>query len=506
MKDTLLKIALLGVDRAAMQPIDGEIGVLIAQLSDGGDPARDFSRATGVFAACERAAARLSASHATPPPAAAPDARAMAADHPWVPVLTWAFAQASLASSHEAQLRYEACSRMAAIDARLPALLLPAALDAGRRDVALRPALLPVLGTRGRWLAAFNPDWSYAEATAAGDISATVWQDGGAVDRQTYFATLRRTDAAAARALLQADLGQMAAKERAEFVALLTPELSDDDRPLLEPLLRDRSREVRQLAASMLARLPDSAHARQLIAWLAPLLTQKRGLLARGWSIEAPEQADSAWTSAAIEATRPQHDVLGERAWWLYQLVRQVPLAWWSTHTGMNAAALVAWAAKTDWKDALYRGWRERVSAAEPDWVEALLAVREQEMRQHAAELLSLLPATRREAFWPTDLAELSRLGIVGDVIGAYNRGETFSLAYSRPLIAGLLRCFEDDRLRHDHVLRNQLLDLAVLLHPQSLTAMRSIERRADETPAMAECAETFQRIVQARIVLHATP
>lgn len=506
MKDTLLKIALLGVDRTAMQPIDGEVGALIAQLADGEDPARDFSRAAGVFAACERAAVQLPASHATPPPPAAPDARTMAQDHPWVPVLAWVFAQASFASSHEAQLRYEACLRLAAIDAHLPALLLPAALEAGRRDVALRQALLPVLGTRGRWLAAFNPDWSYAGSTATGDASAAVWQDGSMVDRQAYFTALRRSDAGAARDLLLVDLGAMTAKERAEFVGLLAPELSDDDRSLLEPLLRDRSREVRQLAASLLARLPDSGHARQLIAWMVPLVTQKRGLLARGWSIDAPGQADPAWASAAIDTARPQHDALGERAWWLYQLVRQVPLTWWNTHTGMDAAALVGWAAKTDWKDALYRGWRERVSTAEPDWVEALLGLREQEMRQHAAELLSLLPVTRREAFWPSDLAELSRLGIVGDVVGAYGRGETFSLAYSRPLMTSLLRSFEDDRLRHDYALRNQLLDLAVLLHPQSLTAMRSLERRADETPAMAECAEVFQRIVQARVVLHATP
>ena len=40
--------------------------------------------------------------------------------------------------------------------------MLPHALAHGARIPRVRPALLPVLGERGRWLAAINPDWRYA--------------------------------------------------------------------------------------------------------------------------------------------------------------------------------------------------------------------------------------------------------------------------------------------------------------------------------------------------------
>ena len=74
--------------------------------------------------------------------------------------------------------------------------------------------------------------------------------------------------------------------------------------------------------------------------------TQARALRARPGVPDAPRAADPEWSSAAIDVARPQNDALGERAWWLYQLVRQVPLRWWCEHTGMDAAALLAWAAK----------------------------------------------------------------------------------------------------------------------------------------------------------------
>lgn len=45
---------------------------------------------------------------------------------------------------------------------RVPEMLLPALLDKGRQQRELRSFVLPVLGQRGRWLAAQNSDWNYA--------------------------------------------------------------------------------------------------------------------------------------------------------------------------------------------------------------------------------------------------------------------------------------------------------------------------------------------------------
>lgn len=510
MNDEWLKPALLGVERPAGLVAPGELGGLLAHLAkEEGDAALAFARGAGAVAACSLAAVQAGAVAQAPAPAA-DDPGALDAGHPWVRTLASVFAGGTLTQGYELRIRHEACTCLAHAGATLPFVLLPRALEAGARSQALRPALLEVLGRRGRWLAERNPDWKFAApAVSAGAGVGTgqrVWQEGGHADRIAYFRRLRESDPDAARALLQAGLGELGARERAEFVAAIGINLMAADEALLDPLLKDRSREVRSCAAELLAKLAGSAHARRLLGWIEPLVTMKKGLLGKSWECQAPQAADPAWAAAAIVVKRPQHETLGDRAWWLYQLVRQVPLSWWSGRTGMSPPQLLSWAGRTDWTDALLRGWRERASAAEPEWIEAMLGVNAPQLRPHAAELLALLPAVRREKHWPDTIAELGKQGLLGDVTGAFALGETLSPEYSRRIAAGLRECFGDDRLRHDYGLRSHVLELAALVHPASLDAIGPPARRQDETPAMAECAQEFERIVQIRGTLHSHP
>ena len=509
MNPVWLKPALVGVEDFVAFGIEGEVGELLARVADGEDAARNFTRSAGVLAACTRAANALAAADVVLAAPAAPDPEAMPATHPWAGAIDAMFVTATQSQPYELRLTYEACLRLADAKKTLPPSALPAALIAGQRHQALRPALLPVLGHRGRWLAAQTPDWSYAASVgvAAGATASTaVWEHGNFVERLGYFRALRERDPGTARALLQSSLAELAAKERVEFVQAMSLGLQPDDAALLEPLLKDRSRDVRYEAARLLALLPESAHARRMLAWIASLVTPKRGLLGKGWSIDAPEAADPGWVGAQIEPTRPQHEALGERAWWLYQLARQVPLSWWTSHTGMTSADLVAWAGKTDWKAALYRGWRERVSRAEPEWIEALLSARSRDARAAANDLLALLPVAQREKHWPNHIDALWKDGDAQDVIAACAPGETLSRGYSSALLPSLLACFEDDRLRHDYSLRTCLLELGTLLDAGVLDPSVRVARRADETSAMAECAQTFERILHVRALLRVLP
>lgn len=499
-----LKPALLGVDGAVTVSLDGEIGDLVARVANVEDAALGFSRAAATIAACARASIPLATASPSPPAPADADTRVPAANHPWLPALASALRGALFQQEHILRLKVETCLRLAEVGATLPHTLLVPMLDAGQRHAALRPALLPVLGQRGRWLAAQNPDWKYAASNQPADDTSTAadtWNDGAHPQRLAWFQQLRADDAARARDLLGGTLAELPAKERLDFVRALDTALHADDITLLAPLLKDRSRDVRFAAARLLACLPESAHARQLLAWIDPLLTSRKGLLSRSWQIEPPTAAEPAWTTAAIDAQRPQYEPLGERAWWLYQLVRQVPLAWWVQRTGMRPDELVGWAARTDWNDALLRGWRERVGPDTQDWIEALLGAKEQ--FSDDARLLAMLPVATRERHWPTTLDALIADALIGDVVGAHAFGETLSARYSAALLPSLLACFASDRLRHDYGLRSSLLDLASVLHPQPLQTLQALQRTADETPAMAECAAEFERIVRIRAVLH---
>jgi len=491
------KPALLGVTADVPARVDAAVDAsLEAFVAGEADPALRFSRIVGAMSACRRAAVLVSPSSAVLPAPAPADAQRLRHDHPWRGAV-----QACLAESN-VRLVHEACGALVQRRHSLPWAVLPMALDLGRRHTALRDMLWPVWGERGHWLAHQREEWRYAAAMPTAVDDQALWQDGSIEQRLVYFRALRARDPSHARSLFQQQLGEWRAKERAAFVEALAIGLSPDDEALLDPLLKDRGGDVRQLVGPLLARLP-SAHARRLHGWMEPWLTSKRGLFARGWTCEAPTAADDQWSSAGIEAKRPQHHALGERAWWLYQFVRQLPLRWWTERTGMNPAELLAWAEKTDWAAALQLGWRERIDGSERAWLDAMLASSAPEMLQHRAELLALLTPRDREGHWPRSLDAWRRDGIFPQVTGAVPPGEWLSPSYSQALLPSLRELFANDALRNDMALRSWLLELAPLLHPQSLQGWQALPRRDDETAAMAEVVHTFERIVAMRRALH---
>ncbi|RUL75913.1 DUF5691 domain-containing protein [Dyella choica] len=497
MKADWFKQALVGVEGAVAFSADTEVGKLLAQIGmQGDDPALTFSRVAGVMAACQRAGLTLPSGSAVLPQPSPADDNTLADAHPWSVLL------AQVLTDGPVRLQHEICSRLATLGITLPALQLPGALDAGKRSVALRPLLLKILGHRGRWLAAFNPDWRYAAEGTASEHDPNVWEEGNLAQRIAYLCALRQRDPARARQLLQAQLSELPARERVELVSTLEYGLEGDDEALLDPLLKDRSREVRTVAAMLLAKLPRSVHARRITGWLAPLLTQKRHLLGKTWAIDAPAAADPAWQTAVIDSNRPQHERLGERAWWLYQLVRQASLSWWVDDTGMTPAQLIAWAAKSDWMDALYRGWRDRVGAADHDWIHAMLASRAQAFGDRVG-LLAWLPVAEREPYWPRSLDQLRQDGRLGDVIASCPLGETLSADFSSALMADIRQIAESPRLRDDCGLRPLLLELALIAHPSALLDWRSPAWTEQTTPALIDFIREFERIVAIRRSLH---
>ena len=137
-------------------------------------------RAAGVVALWRRAGRRLADDPQSPPPPCEPDAAPgcgrLARQH-----------LALLLQGHDSELLPEWLEALGATGRRVPEEWLPALLDAGAKQTALRPALLPVLGQRGRWLARHNSDWSYA----VGTIDETIWQTGRFEERLALLRQLR---------------------------------------------------------------------------------------------------------------------------------------------------------------------------------------------------------------------------------------------------------------------------------------------------------------------------
>jgi hypothetical protein len=496
---SLLPAAMVGTERApawsAQAP--GAVGALLREVEQGSaDPALRLLRAAGVIAACAGAAVRGE------PPVAAVEAAADEAR----PALADAGLQAQLAwvlREGPARLQQHALQRLAARGWRLPVRLLPLALDLGRCSQALREPLLGVLGERGSWLARQRADWRFASGVGDTASDEQRWALGSLEQRREWLLRQRRATPGAARERLAAEWFALPARERAELLGVLAQQLAAEDEPWLASLLADRSREVRQVAAGLLLRLPDSAFVRRAGERLAPWLRQERVLLRRKWCIDAPEAAQAPWEREGIELTRPQHESLGERAWWLYQLARQVPVGWWCEHTGLAPAELFSWGSKSEWAEALLRAWRDvLLHTAEAQACDALLEGWPWKgLGGDPARLMALLPPALRERHWLRQLTQgaAATRGLLAQLPAACPPGESLSLPLSKQLLPTLEAALRDPSLAYDYALRAALPEVCGVLHADALAMLGRLAARGDETPAHAELLATVARVIAAR-------
>ena len=506
----LLPMALVGTDRhPGPAPVwSGEHGAVIeAAIAAAPHPATGLLRAAGVLATCCLAGDLGQPLLQAPRPAAGTETREALQDQRRVDLIGWALEHGPT------RLAGECLATLAQRGQRLPAALLPVALDACRRASVLRSWLAPVLGATGVWLAAQRDDWAYAIGVQTADeTDEALWLEGSMEQRCAFLRHERRRAPGLARERLSLALPELAARERLELVQTLREGLSIDDEPLLEQLrTSDRGREVRQLALRLLLRLPQAAHPQRAMARLAPLVVQQRGWVRKHWHIDAPTAVAADWVSDQIELEKPKHESLGERAWWLYQLAVQVPLSWWSARTDMTPPELLAWSAQGDWGQALVRAWFEVLMATpDADWAEAfVLAPPDTVSGLDTGGLLPMLSPAARDARWerllsaggaPVEalLPEMLR-------VCALQPGQ--DMARLAPAISARLVAWIADRLsapgaHQQWAVRQHLSDLCAMVDGSVLPALKALPRCSEETPAMAELMHAVTQIIATREAL----
>ncbi|NJK45002.1 MAG: hypothetical protein HC933_12580 [Pleurocapsa sp. SU_196_0] len=244
---------------------------------------------------------------------------------------------------------------------------LPLMLDNGRQSTYQRALITPLLDTRGRWLARLNKNWAWATGnTESLEDAVASFETGSKSARSLAFQTIRETDPSRALALLETTWKQEAAPERKEFIALLNTKLSDTDETFLETaLIGDRSSDVRDTAAELLAQLPNSAFNARTRSYLKPILRvtkpKAKNILERvkdgvqeavgvnnaKLEIELPETFDPEWAKDGIQEKAPQS--VGQKQWWVQQLLRRATLPMLEEITGLDAVTLLKNTHK-DWK------------------------------------------------------------------------------------------------------------------------------------------------------------
>lgn len=281
---------------------------------------------------------------------------------------------AALLWGYSPDLLSEFLSVLAATNQRIPDQYLPTVLARGAKTTNVRSLILPVLDHTGRWLAAQNPEWSYATALAATDEGARgLLQTLPHAKRQSFLRQLRHSDPALARKILQSQWKSTVNADRATYIKVLNDGLSLEDESFLEQALDDRNSVVRRKAAELLAMLPGSQ--------LCSRVTER----AEGFLNWEPESENRIVVRFPKEITpqmvrdgvmiRKLRDESRVRAYLMKEIVGAIPLSHWTTTWDASPDEIIAATRSSRWPRTLKQAF---VIAAERqrdiEWAKALLA------------------------------------------------------------------------------------------------------------------------------------
>jgi hypothetical protein len=301
----------------------------------------------------------------------------------------------------------------AGTNAVLPPHWLPTVLMMLKENERVHARAL--LGATGAWLARFNPEWNFA--TAHGTPSEEQWELGSLQERAAALRAMYESQPDQARTWLERTWKTDPPDARAAFVAVLaaSPALSGKDEPFLEAALDDKRKEVRRAAAAALRRLPGSAFERRNIERLSTLLVLEPGtgllskLRGRRLEVKLPESLLKAAARDGIEPSPPQQRKIGERAYWLMQMIAAVRPSHWTERFGCDVQTFLGAVRGSDYAVDLLLALAQAASV-HPDSVWAielsqrLIAIEwgdgpsELSARVHAAihELITTAPAQSR--------------------------------------------------------------------------------------------------------------
>ncbi|AGZ44699.1 SWIM zinc finger family protein [Actinoplanes friuliensis] len=400
----LLAAALVGTARRPWSSPDIHVGDRVLTMSKGGE----LLEAAGAALVYRRAGITPSAGHAPVEAAPVEIDRPLpeAAGARLLRLLTDGGAPGGAQQAQEllSQWLFAAAQRGGFV----PPESLPALLDAGRRNSAVRPAIGRIAGQRGTWLARMRPDWKWLSDEAPGTATSDdpeIWETGTGGERLAYLTKLRGTDPGAALALLESTWKTEAPEDRARFLGALDIGLSPADDTFLDRALDDRRKEVRETALDLLQRLPGSSLGQRMAARATAAVRLERRTFGRDRLLADPPTELTPDLRRDGVAAQPSRGT-GVQAWLLEEIIAGTPLTTWTEAFDRSPAAVVDLARNNDWETPLLHGWaKAAIVQADPTWAAALVR---NDTRESAAGLREAVRWDLHLLLPPADLARIA--------------------------------------------------------------------------------------------------
>lgn len=267
-------------------------------------------------------------------------------------------------------------------------------------DANIAAALSRVLDETGTWLAALRPKWRALVSGAALPTNLDeAWSSGTLAQRREILRTLISVDASRAVATISSTWSADGSDARRDFIKILSekPDLAYE--PLLEPALDDRSKQVRELAATLLARTRGTKLRARMNERIRDMTTVTRERRSVTITLSPPKTFPKDYARDWIEEQADSGR--GHRAWWLEQVFSAADLSFHADHTGLDPAAFLEAIKDDDFFGAALAGLAA-AAGHQPDasWASVLvphLLAGKKPRVELAQHVLDALPASESE-------------------------------------------------------------------------------------------------------------
>lgn len=248
---------------------------------------------------------------------------------------------------------------------QLPPTSLPNLLEQCKEDRALWQKINPAIGKRGRWLMRLNPDW--AILIAKPEISS--WKTSQKAERIALLKHLREIKSTETVPLLQSSWAEESVSDKVDFLKILEIGITQADEFFLEDCLYDSRKEVRQVAANLLAQIPDSELVERMHWRVSTSMVYERGQLI----LNLPDELDETAIRDGISPTLKSYKS-GLKAGWFGQMMAKVPPYHWESFFAKKPTEILELFSKSDWIGMLVQAIVEAtILYKDEKWMEAIL-------------------------------------------------------------------------------------------------------------------------------------